>query len=1078
MENHDSQKAPLNSSDFQQNSSTDLHSSDSHVAESGSSHTLTPPQQPEDQTTSLKEILLPKKTAEKTTPITSNIYLDSKIFPKVTSKKKKTHLFSTISSQAKSKSSESKSSESSTSSQSSKSPQSSKITLQSLEEAAEKIRNRVDNKEKDLQDRISHTHDSIPYTFSSPPSQGKTQGKTADLETSSTGIQPLQNSHTSQDSFHKDSLSTSVPPVAASHSAEHTENSDSSDISSPSISSTSAVGEPTSVPVIVDTPPQNVRDDFDLVRFFISFFSVFIIIGVSIWFQETTSGVEHEVHRISQPLHWLVQLPLSFILSLTMIIVVCFVIIQLLVRRLWITTITACLGFFGGFSIALLFSLISITFWNSLIGIQITQAHNWLGTGPFELFLALIAFLTAANGLGFRKNIRWAWNTLFVVIFIVLAVNAITLTSLLLSCALGYAFGVLLRFGIGTPSTSIWGKSLIAPLQEVGFNVTTLGLLTYSSSVASLGKINAHKDVNPEKIKELFPSIPPDILLSSTNLAFSDDFTHYGRLYCATTDTNENVLVAVSNEQSHIPNYFSQIWDSIKVKGLTIRKDRTVRATAEHHIAMLLSLARLHLPVATPLAMSEANGSVLLVFPLPQEPISCLDFTTLTDEQAITIFEMLHTAHSRGITHRNICAESFGYTKDKDIVIAGWINGDIGSSRAHIQLDHAQLLVLLSATIGIERALALAQKVLDPRALSTLTPYIQSIIIPPSTKHLKGWNRHLLKTLRTRLKNLYPEEDITQMEDIHLARFSIRRLIGIALVLVALVAVFTQLNFEKMVEAITHANPWWAVASFVISIVSWGGSAIAFGIFIPKSHRKRHHLGILGTQAAASFAAVSLPSSTGPIVINIQFLRKIGYDTAKATAIASADMVAEYTTTLLMFIVLGIFTGQNALQKTLPDKNIFIAMGVIGAVIAAAFLIPQVRTWFTVTALPKIKIFGKQLLQLFSKPSVLLISALGSVLQNVTLAMSFWFALYAFGYDMNFITMLFFFLFANTIGSAAPTPGGLGAVETLMSLTFINLGVPPTVAVSATLLYRLFSYWGRMILGGIYMKWMERKNLL
>ena len=92
--------------------------------------------------------------------------------------------------------------------------------------------------------------------------------------------------------------------------------------------------------------------------------------------------------------------------------------------------------------------------------------------------------------------------------------------------------------------------------------------------------------------------------------------------------------------------------------------------------------------------------------------------------------------------------------------------------------------------------------------------------------------------------------------------------------------------------------------------------------------------------------------------------------------------------------------------------------------------------------------------------------------------MAFWFSLLAFGYHLNFIETLFLFLFANGVGSAVPTPGGLGAIETVLSTTFIGIGVPGAIAVSATLLFRLATYWLRMALGALYMKYMEKKQLL
>ena len=56
----------------------------------------------------------------------------------------------------------------------------------------------------------------------------------------------------------------------------------------------------------------------------------------------------------------------------------------------------------------------------------------------------------------------------------------------------------------------------------------------------------------------------------------------------------------------------------------------------------------------------------------------------------------------------------------------------------------------------------------------------------------------------------------------------------------------------------------------------------------------------------------------------------------------------------------------------------------------------------------------------------------------------------------------FIFLLANTLGSAVPTPGGLGAVEAVLSVAFTAVGIPSSIAVSATLVYRIAFYWLRI----------------
>lgn len=837
---------------------------------------------------------------------------------------------------------------------------------------------------------------------------------------------------------------------------------------------------------VVDTAPRRVRDWNDVVRAITSLLLTATVIAIAVYLQGTTQGVEDDVHRVGNSLHWLVQLPLSFILSATMVVIVIAIICQLLFQRLWIQTLTAGTSILTGLIVANVFTLVVTDFFYDSLGWQMTQAHNWLGTGPFELFTALLAFLAAANSHSMRKRLKWAWNTFFVLVFIVLAVDAISLTSLLVSVGLGYAVGVALRFAFGTPNTGVWGQDLVDALAAVNIHATSLQRLDFSSESAgenaaatdSTASATAVAAAPAATSTSAHAPVHTPVRALEASTEFGDDLTPLSRLYRARTAEGTELTISVNDEQRHSASYLAQVWKGIKIQGLAIRQDRSVLDMTEHHMAMLLALRQLGLPVASPLAIGDAGESAFLVFKTPDQPTVPLDWASLTDDEAEQLIDMLERAHRNGITHRNITPSVFGRRPDGSLVIAGWTNGDVASSSAHQQIDRIQLLAIFAANLGIDRTVAIAQRAFSDKQLADIAPYAQAVAIPQATKQEAGWNRHLLKNLQSKLEALNPVQDLDSVQPPRLSRFNLRSFIMILLVVIALVAVFTQLNFDKMITAVKDADPWWAIAACISGIVSWAGSGVAFGVFIDKDQRKGHYDGILGTQAVASFTAVSMPAAAGPIVVNIQFLRKIGYNNTRATAIASADMVAEFSTTLLMFIALGIFTGQSAIQNALPSKTILIVIAAIAVGLGIAMLIPAVRKWLRVTALPTVKSYGRQLIGLFSHPDILLISMLGSVVQNTTLAMSFWFSLFAFGYHLDLIKTIFFFLLGNTIGSAAPTPGGLGAVEAVLSATFIGIGVPPVVAVSATLLYRLASYWLRMVLGFFYMKYMEKKKML
>ena len=85
----------------------------------------------------------------------------------------------------------------------------------------------------------------------------------------------------------------------------------------------------------------------------------------------------------------------------------------------------------------------------------------------------------------------------------------------------------------------------------------------------------------------------------------------------------------------------------------------------------------------------------------------------------------------------------------------------------------------------------------------------------------------------------------------------------------------------------------------------------------------------------------------------------------------------------------------------------------------------------------------------------------------LTYSIVFWafdmFCLYltfrAFGHHVGFTPLAMSYVVAYAVGTLTPTPGGLGAVETLMITMFIGFGVPPAEATVVVLSYRLINFW-------------------
>lgn len=66
---------------------------------------------------------------------------------------------------------------------------------------------------------------------------------------------------------------------------------------------------------------------------------------------------------------------------------------------------------------------------------------------------------------------------------------------------------------------------------------------------------------------------------------------------------------------------------------------------------------------------------------------------------------------------------------------------------------------------------------------------------------------------------------------------------------------------------------------------------------------------------------------------------------------------------------------------------------------------------------------------------------------------------FAFDYRVGVVYLVLGYIVAYAVGTLAPTPGGLGAVEGLMIALYAGFGVPSATAVAVVLVYRLINFW-------------------
>ena len=767
----------------------------------------------------------------------------------------------------------------------------------------------------------------------------------------------------------------------------------------------------------------------------------------SVYLHGTASGVESDVHSAGRVVSWLMDVPSALLQQLAIVCITVSVLIQLLTSKEWLQSVISVVSLiFGFFAVWGISALISNS-GNTMLIIPLQSNSTSVGTGLLpDFYAAMASFLTVSGPRRIRSCTKWGWNVLYAVAVLMVVLSWNSLAGVIASYAIGRVIGMLIRFAIGTQNNGAWGSQIAQSLRSIGIDTS---LLT----------------------RRVAPYVDSGVLKATLD----DDLTENSRIYDVVDYDGKQYTVSVLDNQVHAAGYLNQVWQWLRLTGVSMRRDRSSVDAMHHHYAMILGLSNAGLETPRVYGVADYGESSILVFHRNRMPLEC-NQNTMSDHDMEAFMEYLTTAHHHGFTHRRITPETLSRMENGHPVIAGWHNGDYGSSAPNFALDKVQLLVLLATLNGNDRAIACARRTWGDEQLIDLAPFIQKAAIPASTRALPGWDKHVLTDLRTRISALAPQDVADSMEKVTLSRFSLRSFIAIALLVVAVYVVFTQIQPAEMIKAVRDANLAMALVCVALGFVAWLGSAITLGVFMDSD--KRNTIGLYCSQMASGFTAVSMPAGVGPAFVNLQFLRKSGYRSTAATAVMSAVWAVQGGTTIVLLLTIGLFTGRNTLSGMIPTNTLIMVIAIVALVVSAAMAIPPVRHLVTEKYLPVVKAYARNLVNVLARPKELALGIAGALVLNLATGLGFWAALMAFGYHTNPAETTFIFLLANTLGSAVPTPGGLGAVEAVLSVAFTAVGIPSSIAVSATLVYRIAFYWLRIPVGALAMKWLDMHNLI
>jgi undecaprenyl-diphosphatase len=102
----------------------------------------------------------------------------------------------------------------------------------------------------------------------------------------------------------------------------------------------------------------------------------------------------------------------------------------------------------------------------------------------------------------------------------------------------------------------------------------------------------------------------------------------------------------------------------------------------------------------------------------------------------------------------------------------------------------------------------------------------------------------------------------------------------------------------------------------------------------------------------------------------------------------------------------------------------------------------------------------------------------GATAVSLTYMLALWFSLLAFGADERLAVVGVVYLTGSAVAQAAPTPGGLGAVEAALIAGLTAVGVDKEVAVPAVFLFRIGTFWLPVLPGWLALRHLTRHDML
>ncbi|WUR80293.1 flippase-like domain-containing protein [Streptomyces phaeochromogenes] len=727
-------------------------------------------------------------------------------------------------------------------------------------------------------------------------------------------------------------------------------------------------------------------------------------------------------------------------------------------------------------------------------------------TDPVHGYLApVIAYMTAV---GMSRRPRWRavlWVVLMLDAFSMLVTGYTTPFSIILTVLIGWSVAYGTLYAVGSPNVRPTGRTLMTGLRHVGFH-----------------PVSAARDETPEALdgdrgRRYFVTLqdgpPLDVTVVDREQQAQGFFYRVWRRLTLRGITTRRSLQSLRQalEQEALLAYAA--------------------IAAGANAPKLIATSELG-PDAVMLVYEHTGGRTL--DSLPDEDI--------TDDLLRDTWHQVQALQSRRIAHRRLAGDAILVDRSGTVILTDLRNGEIAAGELLLRMDVAQLVTTLGLRVGAERAVASAVGVLGPDAVADCLPMLQPIALTrshratlrklarerserereavleasrqaklaraeehehtpeatrpvlekPDKKAVRAEQRAEKRAIDDALEEAREEDLLTQIrhqvllirpqapvEPARLERIRPRTLISFIAGAFGAYFLLTQLTHIEFGTLFDEAEWGWVAAAVLFSMLSYFAAAMSLLGFVPE---RVPFMRTVAAQVAGSFVKIVAPAAVGGVALNTRFLQRSGVRPGLAVASVGASQLFGLGCHILMLLSFGYLTGTEKTPSLSPSRTVIAGLLTVAVLVLVVTSVPFLRKFVVTRVRSLFAGVVPRMLDVLQRPQKLLTGIGGMLLLTACFVMCLDASVRAFGTEgmpsLSIASVAVVFLAGNALGSAAPTPGGVGAVEATLTVGLIAVGLPSEVAAPAVLLYRLLTLWLPVLPGWLFFNHLTRKGAL